>query len=176
MTPTRDLVLAATGGFFAFLAARAGLANFREFRRERHRAPLEPSEVYAASPPPPTWPRGWPAPDDVDDPRLAAAYRDLARDRQDSMLLTAEITMLTAGAGLGATIADVLTSTPAMFGAAVAVVFGAGGFLVKQYVATRWGRRASRYERRRVELRRAADPPAPRQPEARRRRSRPASR
>jgi hypothetical protein len=164
------VVFAVACAALSVLCARAAVANYREYRRERDRAPLEPAEVYETSRRSSSIRPPWPQPEDITDHRLAAAYRDYARDRQESAQLIGEITLLTSGAALGTFIPRVLTSSLATAGATAAVVVGGGGFLMKQYGAGRWARIAARYERRRAELRPPAPtPPAPPAPARRRR-------
>jgi hypothetical protein len=133
-------------------STRVALRNLAEFRRTRTREPLEVGEIFSGEPPRSVVPDSWPSPASVDQQRTAAAYRDYARERRESVILTGELMLLTAGAGLGASLALLLRGGWHMLPSAVALLVGALGIIVKRHGEQRWTDVARLYERRRAQL------------------------
>jgi hypothetical protein len=144
----------------AVTCARVGLRNIAEFRRVRARAPLVNAEILGVAAPRTTMPRGWPQPSTIDDRRIVAAYRDYARDRGESLALLGELLVLAAGAALGASIPSVVAGGWHAWPAALALVVGAFGVLLRRRAEQRWSDVAARFERRRADLHGSAAPTA----------------
>lgn len=152
----------------ALLARR----NFKAFRRTRGRPPLDPNEVYAAPAPTTAVPRSWPQPLSVDDHRLAAAYRDYARDRRASLLVIGELLVLTGGAALGASIPLGIRGGWYLWPGIGALMVALVGLFLRLRAEFGWTSVARRYDLRRADLqaecvRLEAEVPAEHQPDPR---------
>jgi hypothetical protein len=133
-------------------STRFAMRNLAEFRRARTREPLEVGEILSGEPPRSVVPDSWPSPATICQQQSAAAYRDYARERRESVVLTGELMLLTAGAGLGASLASLLRGGWHMLPAAVALLVGAFGIIIKRHGEQRWTDVARLYERRRAQL------------------------
>jgi hypothetical protein len=150
----------------ALVAAASGAAAWRnvaQFLVVRELAPLVEAEVLATAPPEHGVPGGWPSPARIDDVRVAAAYRDYARDRRMSLLVLGELVVLTAGAGMGATLPLVLRGGWYLWPSGVALLAALVGLFMRLRAQNAWTQIARQYELRRVQLR---DVPAPAPPPA----------
>lgn len=151
-----------------FVAAAAACAlvstrNFRTARRVRTQPPFDDVEILAATPLQRRVPPGWPEPKAISEQRVAAAYRDYARDHADTRAVEGELMILVAGAALGASIADAMHGGWHVWPPSLALLLGAIGVMVREFLPLKWTKIATRYERRRVELgHRAAAPVTPR--------------
>ncbi len=104
VTATYTLVLSV----LVLASAAAGRRNYRGWRDTRRRPPLEPAEILIAATTQTLIPGNWPAPSVLADARLAAAYRDYARERRDSLVLFGDLTVVAGGAALGASLPTAL--------------------------------------------------------------------
>lgn len=138
----------------AWRAGRIGWCNIQGFRRELYRVPLEVEEVLADVPA-----QGralhnqpWPQASSMSEPRVAAAYRDYAHERRETVVLVGELVLISAGAALGASLPGAVEGGWRIWPVALCVVAAAFGVLVKRNGEQRWNEVAARYERRRAEL------------------------
>lgn len=119
-------------------------------------SPLDHAEVVHAAPPAITAPRRWPPTASLEDHRIAAAYRDYAQDKRDTAVLLGDLTVLTAGAALGATFLGLFRGGTHALTPGLAVLAGAFGLVYRHASGQRWATISLLYERRRAELRTAA--------------------
>lgn len=138
--------------------------NLRMARTALNAPLLDAADVRRADPRRRPLPRGMPDPATVDNPRDAAAYRDLSTERQEWMTLVGELLLVAAGASLGASIPGVLAAGWRTCPAAVALLVAAAGVLVRGSGAARWSAIAASYDRRRADLQRASAKHAALQP------------
>jgi hypothetical protein len=132
------------------LAARL---NFRGWRDTRRRPPLEPAEVFAAAPATNLVPSNWPPPSTLPDARLAAAYRDYARERRHSLVLAGDLAVVAGGAALGASLPSAVDGGGwQTWPAAAAVLAAAVGLLLRHRGQEKWGEVSRLYEQRRLHL------------------------
>lgn len=149
VTAAYTLVLSAIA-VACVLAARWNYGGWRETRR---RPPLEPSEVFAAAPATTVVPSNWPAPSTLPDARLAAAYRDYARDRRDSLVLAGDLAVVAGGAALGASLPTAVDGGGwQTWPAAAAVLVAAVGLLLRHRGQEKWVEVSRLYEQRRLHL------------------------
>jgi hypothetical protein len=151
--------------FVAAAAASAlvSIRNVRIAKKVSTQPPFDEAEILAATPLQRKVPPGWPEPTTLGQQRVAAAYRDYARDHADTRTLEGELMILVAGAALGASIGDAMHGGWHVWPPSLALVLGAFGVMVRQFLPLRWTKIATRYERRRTELvRQAAAPITPR--------------
>lgn len=153
-------------GVLAVLAGRIAWCNLRGLQRTGHTPPLEVDEILAQTAPPSAPDLPWPAPDELVDYRIAAAYRDYARERRETVVLMGELVLLTAGAALGASLPAVMRGGWHAWPAGLSLLAGALGVYLKRQGEQKWTHVASRYERRRSALR-ARSPKVPRRPRRR---------
>jgi hypothetical protein len=150
-----------TIGFLALagLCGWAALRNWRRYRLIRTLPPLDHAEIVDTAPPAVAAPRRWPTTASVDDHRIAAAYRDYAQDKRDAAVLLGDLTVLTAGAALGATFLGLFRGGTHALTPGLAVLAGAFGLVYRYAYGQRWATISLLYEHRRAELHTAATPP-----------------
>lgn len=133
----------------AYGCYRVAYTNWVEAARLAGLPPLDVADILAVPERGNLAPKGWPDPESLDDYRVAAAYRDLARDRRDSLLMWGELVLLFASAWLGLTVSTILDGLAALSSLPPALV-GVAGLLARYRANDRWGYVARVYDRARV--------------------------
>lgn len=160
--PVADVAVAAVSLVLGVLSAIAARGNLTRLGDVRRRAPLEVAEILAAPPPARRAPRRWPEAATLDDARVAAAYRDYAYERRESLALFAEALLLIGGAALGASILDALKGWPHVLTPVASGTVAVFGVMLRRIGEDAFTLHARRYERRRATLL-AVAPEPPRQ-------------
>jgi hypothetical protein len=148
VTATYTLVLSV----LMLASAAAAQSNYRGWRDTRRRPPLEPAEILTAATMQTLVPSNWPAPSVLADARLAAAYRDYARERRDSLVLFGDLTVVAGGAALGASLPTALHGGWQTWPAAAAILLAALGLLLRHRGQEKWVEVSRLYEQRRLGL------------------------
>jgi hypothetical protein len=148
-------------GLATMACTLVGLRNLSRARHVRQVPPLETGEIVASAPPSRKVPAGWPEPVAITDRRVAAAYRDYARERADVRAMAGELLILASGAALGAAVPGLVAGNWRAIPGGVALAAGAVGVQLRRGFEHKWTRIATRYELRRRELGAPAESPVP---------------
>lgn len=132
----------------AWWCARTGSRNLAAGQAVLRRPPLEPTEVAAGNPPASSVPTSWSSPTTLDDPALAAAYRDYARERRETVVLWGEVIVLSASAALGASVPALLRGGWGTWSFIGALLVGLFGVVLKRSGEQKWTHVAVLYTHR----------------------------
>lgn len=129
----------------AVVAARAARCNVRRAREAFSLPPLaHVTPAALAAQPPRGLPQRWPRPTEIDGPRREA-YSRLARDRAENRMLVGELVLIVASAAAGAAITSAGRSTPGTAALTLAMLLGAIGVLLRNFLSARWLEIAAKY-------------------------------
>jgi hypothetical protein len=140
----------------ALACAVAARINLRGLHDARRRPPLERAEILTAVPTDSLIPTSWPAPNGLTDVRMTAAYRDYAHERRDALVLLGDLSVVTGGAALGASLPAAVNAGWHTWPGAAAILLSTLGLLLRHRGQEKWIEAARLYERRLLAL---TDPP-----------------
>jgi hypothetical protein len=147
----------------AWVSLSAARCNWRQFREDRDRAPLDGLAGVDSFQPleAPTPPRNWPPAGRTRSASEAEAYATLADERGSGLQLGGELTILFAGSVLGALLPLVWGNEWARYSVPVPFLIAATGFLLRRRSDATYEPLVEHYRSRALELARTARPSRP---------------